>query len=387
MSTGLQKYLDSATSVLDRFGLAETKGEESQLATLLQEVVDVDQPKVTAIARVVQYQGTFNQLVRDNVEQMDVSQDYQKIAGMYDSIREDSKRLVDQLGDGKIDFRERASNFWMNVTRGTTHDRFDKIKKVYTGVVKDTEEQLKREDMIMDSYMDFRFAIKEAEILAHEVLHVQEGRMGDAKQKFLTSTETVTNYVGKDDAERSRLQLDRDKSQRTFDQEERKYQLIKDVAENLTVGYNVGETLVAKLKQTHDLKDRVYSQAITFFTTNEHVFTTMDAVYTAQYGLHDQTQALEAMKTGANKGLEDVAELGNTLEKAALRAGYGPTINATSVQRLVDAIVTFQEESYRMVDELRVESTNNAREVAKIVDDGKQRAAKALEVYVQKTSA
>ncbi|MBI2044595.1 cell surface protein [Candidatus Pacearchaeota archaeon] len=387
MSTGLQKYLDSATSVLDRFGLTERKGEESQLATLLQEVVDIDQPRVTAIARVVQYQGTFNELVRDNIEQMDVSQDYQKITKLFNSIRDDSRKLVEQLGDGKIDWRESASNFWMRLTKGTTHDRFEKIKEVYSGVTERTHEQLKRENTIMDSYMDFRFAIKEAEILSYEVLKAQDAKMNDAKQKFAASTEAVSKYSGNNDAEKSRLQLVRDESQRAFDQEEQKYQLIKDVAENLTIGYNVGETLVAKLKQTHDLKERVYRQSVTFFTTNEHVFTTMDAVYTAQHGLHEQTQASESMKTGANKGIEDIAELGNTLEKAALKAGYGATINASSVQKLVDAIVTFQEESYKMIDELRTESTENAREVARIVDEGKQRAAKTLENYVQVTSA
>jgi len=68
MATGIQKYLDSALVVLDKLGIAERKEEESQLATLLQDAVHVDEPKVMSIARVVKYQGTFNQLVRDNIE-------------------------------------------------------------------------------------------------------------------------------------------------------------------------------------------------------------------------------------------------------------------------------------------------------------------------------
>jgi hypothetical protein len=31
---------------------------------------------------------------------------------------------------------------------------------------------------------------------------------------------------------------------------------LTDIAENLQIGYDVGETLVAKLKQTHEVKDR-----------------------------------------------------------------------------------------------------------------------------------
>lgn len=53
---------------------------------------------------------------------------------------------------------------------------------------------------------------------------------------------------------------------------------------------------------------------MTFFTTNEHVFTILGTVYTSQQGLHEVTAATEAMKEGLNKGLEDVAELGRELE-------------------------------------------------------------------------
>jgi hypothetical protein len=380
---GLQKYLDKALSVLDKFGLSQKSGQESQLASLLQEAVQVDEPKVMAIARVVQHQGTFNELVRDNIEDSDISTDYKGITKRFDSIRDDSKRLVEQLEDGKINFKEKISNWWMGLRRGSTHDRFEKIKDLYLDVSKRTSEQLGREDTILDSYMDFRFSIKEAEILAHEVLKVQEGRLEEVKTKLLEATNKVSEYDGGDDAEHSRLQLARDEEKRKFNEEDGRYQLIKDVADNLTVGYNVGETLVAKLKQTHDLKERVYRQAITFFTTNEHVFTTMDAIYAAQYGLNEQTQTLESMKEGANKGLEDIAELGNELEKAGLKAGYGPTINASSVQKLVDSVVRFQEESYHMIDELRDESTKNAQEISKIVDEGKQRVGNALTKYLQ----
>ena len=381
MVVQIQKYLDSAVEVLDRFGLAK-EPEESQLATLLQEVVTVDQPKITAIARVVQYQGTFNALVRDNIESSHVAQDYTKIASMFNSIRDDSKRLVAQLDDGKIDSRERLSNLWMRVARGTTHQRFEKIQGTYNEVAERTNNQLKREDNIIDAYLDFRFAIKEAEIMAYEVLAVQKTNLDQAKKAFSVAVENVTNSPTKGDAVHSRLQLTRDEAQRVFEEEDKKYQLIKDVAENLTIGYNVGETLVGKLKQTHDLKARVHSQAVTYFTTNEHVFTTLDAVYTAQHGMHEQTQTLEAMKEGVNKGLEDIATLGNNLEKAALKAGYSSTTSSESLRKLVDTMVAYQETSYVLIDQYRAESTANAKACAQIVDDGKQRSAKAVEKYV-----
>ena len=48
-----------------------------------------------------------------------------------------------------------------------------------------------------------------------------------------------------------------------FEQEDRSFQLLKDVAENLSIGYDVGETLVLKLRQTHNVKDQVYRRSVT----------------------------------------------------------------------------------------------------------------------------
>jgi tRNA uridine 5-carbamoylmethylation protein Kti12 len=141
--------------------------------------------------------------------------------------------------------------------------------------------------------------------------------------------------------------------------------LLKDVAENLSVGYDVGETLITKLKQTHDVKDQVYRRSVTFFTTNEHVFTILGTVYTSQQGLNEATKSTEAMKEGVNKGLEDVAELGRELERAAIKA--------ESVEKLVTAISDYQIESIQMIAELRRESEQSTQEIRRVVEEGKKR--------------
>ncbi len=82
---------------------------------------------------------------------------------------------------------------------------------------------------------------------------------------------------------KSRLELARDEAANKFEVEDRNYQLLKDITENLSVGYDVGDTLITKLKQTHDVKDRVYRRSVTFFTTNEHVFTILGTVCTLSH--------------------------------------------------------------------------------------------------------
>ncbi|MEZ6066023.1 MAG: hypothetical protein R3B90_10015 [Planctomycetaceae bacterium] len=383
---GMRPYLDKALAVLDNLGIRRREDVPQELIRLLDEVRHLDEARVVAIADTIQHMSTFNALVRDNVENIEVGNRYMEITQMFDSIREDSKTLINQLQDGRISIPEKARNLWMRIRRGTPSARFEEIVDIYQDVSKDTKDQLERERKIMDAYIDFRFALKEAEIAARDLL---EGYLPelDAAKANLAATQKVVDELKADDAARSRLELTRDEARFAFEKSDRNYQLLKDIAENLSIGYDVGETLITKLKQTHDVKDRVYRRSVTFFTTNEHVFTILGTVYTSQHGLHEATQATEAMKKGVNKGLEDVAELGEELERAALKAGYGSTINPQSVQKLVDAISNFQIESLNTIAELRKESEQNAKEIRKVVEDCKRQFQQTLARYAREGKA
>jgi hypothetical protein len=381
--TQLKSYLDKAVDVLEKFGIKDADETPGELIRLLEEVRHVDEARALAIAGTIKYMSTFNQLVRENVENINVGNRYLEISQMFDSIREDSKSLIAQLDDGKIGVTEKMANLWMNIRRGSPAARFEKIVDVYQDVCTDTKDQLEREQVIMDGYIDFRFALKEAEILSRELLEAQLPHLEKAKAALAASQQAVDQYQGEDESQRSRLELARDESSTAFQREDRTYQLLKDIAENLSIGYDVGETLVSKLKQTHDVKDQVYRRAVTFFTTNEHVFTILGTVYTSQQGLHEATQSTEALKRGVNQSLEDVAELGRELERAALKAGYGSTISPASLEKLVKAISDYQVESLHMIAELRKESEENAREIRQVVEAGKKRYQETLAKFAR----
>ena len=376
--SSMRKYLDRAVVVLKKFGVDSKNTAPQELIALLENVKHLDEAKVLAIADVIQHMSSFNALVRENVESIKVGNRYMDITQMFDSVREDSKRLIQQLDDGKISGTEKLSNWWMKMRRGSPNDRFEKIVEVYGDVAKDTKEALQSESAIMEGYIDFRFALKEAEVLARELLDQQVPVLEAAKNDLSSCQEALDNYAGEDQGGKSQLELRRDESRHVYEKEDETYQLLKDIAENLEIGYDVGETLLTKLRQTHDVKERVYRRAVTFFTTNEHVFTILGTVYTSQHGLHEVTQATEAMKDGVNKGLEDVADLGRELERAALRAGYGSTIDPESVQKLVDAISGFQIESLEMIAELRKESDASTKAIRKSVEEGKKKYQETL---------
>ncbi len=186
-------------------------------------------------------------------------------------------------------------------------------------------------------------------------------------------------YQGEDAAERARLEMARDEAVRALQSTDKKYQLAKDLSDNLTISYNTSEVVMARLLQTTNTKERVYSQAVTFFTTNETVLTALSASFTGMFGLHESTQTVEAMKEGVSKSLEVLADVGGEIQEAAVRAGYGPTIRADAVKKLVDSVVNFQEKSREIIEEMRVQSTANANEIRTAVEDGKRRMARLAE--------
>lgn len=379
MSKTTFHYLDKALAQVRDLGLMPESVDEAPVVSLLQKLTDIDEAKVVAIARTLSQASVFNDIVREQVSQMRVGDRYEKITEAFNSIRNDAKRMVDQLEDGKVDTFERVNNVWMKVTRGDIASRFDDIKVIYLEVAEDSRDQIERERVILEAYQDFRGAIKQSEIYALDVLKQAEAIWNAAKGALKQSNDTVAAYEGEDLAERAKLELARDECMRALQYGEDRYQVAKDISDNLTVSYNTSEVIMARLMQTNSAKERVYKQAITFFGTNESVLTALTASFTGMFGLHESTKTLEAMKEGVSKSLEDLADIGGKVQEAAVKAGYGPTIRADAVKKLVDSVVNFQERSREIIEEMRILSTKNAEEIRESVEDGKQRMAKIIE--------
>jgi hypothetical protein len=378
MTTPIQ-YLDKAMTRLRDLGLVPEKTEEAPVVALLNRVSDLDNDKVVAIARTLSQASLFNQVVREQVASMELGERYAKITDGFNSIRDDAKGMVEQIEDGRIDTFERLSNMWQKATRGDIASRFDKIKKVYLDVVKDSKDQIDREQIILQAYLDFRGALKESEVLALQVLEKAEAELEAAQAKLKAAIDAVESASTEDLVARAKLELERDQQLRNVQHAEDRYQICKDLSDNLTIGYNTSEVIMARLLQTTNAKDRVYKQAVSFFGTNETVLTALSASFTGLWGLHESTKTLDAMKEGVSKSLEDLADIGGKVQEAALRAGYGPTIRADAVKKLVDSVVNYQIRSREIIAEMRELSTKNAGEIRDAVEAGKQRLARLVE--------
>ena len=380
-SVSPMQYLDKAMNALHDLGLVPEEGsnQEAPIIALLNQISDLDEARVAAIARTLDKASLFNDVVREQVQAMEIGERYEKITEAFNSIRDDAKAMVEQIEDGKLDTFERISNVWMKATRGDIASRFDKIKETYLDVTASTNDQIQRENRILEAYQDFRGALKESEVLALEVLKQAEANLTAAKEALAEAMQAVEGFSGDDAAERARLEMARDQEVRDLQREDKRYQIAKDLSDNLTVSYNTSEVVMARLLQTTTAKERVYAQAVSFFGTNEVVLTAMTASFTGMFGLHEGTQTIEAMKEGMSKSLEDLADIGGKVQEAAVRAGYGPTIRAESVKQLVDSVVAWQSKSHEIIDEMRKLATANAEEIRTAVEDGKRQLARLAE--------
>ncbi|MGZ9115629.1 MAG: cell surface protein [Methylocystis sp.] len=367
------QYLDKATDALRELKVATGRPDFTPINALLEKISDLDKDRIAVISRTLAQTETFNQVVREQTEGMEIGNRYDEIAQAFNSIRNDAKKMLDQLDDGSVSLFERVANVWMKLTRGDIADRFNKIRDVYLDVARATKDQIQRESLILEAYHNFRGALKQAEVLALEVLKKAAARLEAAKAELKTVADALAAYSGSDIAERARLELARDEKLRALYDTDKRYQIAKDLSDNLTVSYNTSEVIMARLNQTTGAKERVYAQAVSFFSTNDAVLTALKASFTGLVGLHESTQTLETMKEGMSRSIEILAELGDKVQEAAVRAGYGPTIRADAVVKLVDSITNFQEKTLSIVEEMRTLATKNSQEIRAAVESGRRR--------------
>ncbi|SEI24249.1 merozoite surface protein 3b [Pseudomonas fuscovaginae UPB0736] len=369
-------YLERSMSALRSIGIT-FPDQNAPVLALLDRVAVYDSTRVTNIAATLQQSTVFNAAVRDKLQGMDISTRYADIASSFDSIQNDARQMLEWMADGKLQFSERIQLAWLNMRRGSIPDRFEKIRNTYLDVAKSANEQILLETLILDSYQDYRLAMKTAEVDASEVQKIAQGKLDARRQALAEATAALEGEL--EAAERSRRELARDIALRDLQDEDKRFQIITDIADQLKAGYNAAELVFARLSQYHSVKERLYQRAVSFFATNEIVFTGLAAGFTASGGLAEVTNTLNAMNDGINTSLEVQAKVGGDQLNAALKAGYGTTLKVSSVKALADAVVEFQASSLNLIQELRKESSAASAEIESITEESKRRFTALLQ--------
>ena len=98
-------------------------------------------------------------------------------------------------------------------------------------MAEDSRDQIEREHTILTAYQDFRGALKESEVLALDVLQKAEAKLTEAKGELDKAMQTLETSKGEDRAKLDKLELARDEQLRNVQDEEKRYQIAKDLAE------------------------------------------------------------------------------------------------------------------------------------------------------------
>ena len=145
------RYIERAMSVLRDMGL-ELQPPQNAATQLIMELESLDEGRVRAIAATLAQSSSFNELVRREIQVTSIGRRYEEIAQHFDSVRDDAKRMLAQLDDGKIGFTDKASNLWMRLQRGSITSRFKKIKSTFNELSQDTQKQLEQWSKILGAY-------------------------------------------------------------------------------------------------------------------------------------------------------------------------------------------------------------------------------------------
>ncbi|OYU09260.1 MAG: merozoite surface protein 3b [Pseudomonas sp. PGPPP1] len=375
----MSNYLERAITGLRTLGINLLQPvQDAPVLVLLDRVAQYDTSKVTAIAAVLQQSTAFNSMVREQIEGMDISARFMDITQRFTSIREDAAAMAGWMDDGRLDTLEKLKLSWMNLRRGSIPSRFNDIRDNYLQVCKSANDQIARESVILESYMDFRMAMKAAEVDAQHVLSVAAQALEQRTLALNDANAEVTAADQLEPAQRSAQELRRDEAVRALQDEDKRYQIVKDIADDLKVGYNTAEMVFARINQVHVIKERQYQRMVSFFSTNEVVLTGLAVSFTSNSGLAEATHTLNATTDGISKGLEALGSTGNQQLEAAVKASYGSTIKVDSVRALADATLSFQTDMHGLTETYRVESSNASRDIADAVEESKRKFAALL---------
>lgn len=86
------QYLDKATDALRELKVSTGRPDFTPINALLEKISDLDKDRIAVISRTLAHTETFNQVVREQTEGMEIGNRYDEIAKAFNSIRDDAKK-------------------------------------------------------------------------------------------------------------------------------------------------------------------------------------------------------------------------------------------------------------------------------------------------------
>lgn len=365
------QHVTRAMGILRDAGLTPTKTStaDNPLVTIMSDLAVLDEAAVVAIARTMAHMQNFNQLIMERAPDVKIGDRFEIIADSFDSIREDNAAMVARAEKGKRSIRDKVGERVMVFRRGTVLDRFKTISKTVQEVFKDLEAQIRLERGLTDGYRVMRIGLKEAQLMAEDL----RDKARDQVEAALAAVQDLQQRVDEatDSRTKSDFELQRDNAMVVWQDADRRFQSAEDIYNNLSVAYGVGDSVIARLAQTTDAKERVFRQQVTFYSTNQLSMTVMGLTVNGIQGLSEGTRVSNALKKGSEDTLRGLAEIGSKVQEEALRAGYGATVSVEAVKQLNDAVLEYQRNSRQIIKEMRQLAADNTAALNQVVEESK----------------
>lgn len=369
--------MQKAVSMIEQVGLKlpTVSSSEQPINELLGRLAPLDpkSERIGQLAQVFAKMEAFNALIRENTSEISVADAHVKIAQRFDSVRSDVKDEIDREMKNNKNLLTKVIAWIIKMRRGSIQDRYRAIQADSKKVMLESKDDIQKARNILEGYENARFSFKEASLLANDLVKEASADWENAKESLRAAQEKVDNTPKENEREYNEAQLARDIKQRELREAEGRFQIAKDLSEEMSNNYNVGQAIMARLVQLTETKDRVFQKSSVFFVTADNILTGLGATLTQTKNLNTSTKVLEAMSDGINKGLEDLGQTGDEILRRGVRAGYGVTIRAESLKTLLTAIEDFQASTLEEVALLRKESQENTRLIENDTENTRRR--------------
>jgi hypothetical protein len=376
ISTVLSGHLQTAIDKIKDLGLTLVEPDAQPMTAILERVSDVGGGKAFVIARTLTTMQAFDALVSEKLRQVNYGDRFDKITDGFNTILEDARRQIAHEEEGRHSLSGFFGSMYAKVTRGDISQQFDEVKAVFKDVTDDAGKTIDTTRAILEAYTEARLALKEGQIAAIDLFDGMTV-IHDAAKKALDDANAAVAAAPADmpSAERSKLELARDEKVAALRREDERLNIAKNAKEMLTVSYSVTETVFAKYNQFHQVLQSLYEKCVMFFSIQTPVVTALKGTLTGAAVVGELSRSQTAMEDGISKSLEAIADLGDQALREGVRVANSNGIRVSSVKTLVDSIVAFQQEQYKIAAEARAAATKDADEIAGMVEEGKRKVA------------
>lgn len=169
---------------------AQKNGSNAMLP-LVDRIGFLNEEKALFIARVMHYNGTFNEIVRTRIQAVYSEDRTSSVMNSFDALSKDIESMISWLEDGKLNWKEKLKTSLMELRSGPMSDRFTAIKETFKNDIRTSNEQIIVENAVVNAYQLYCLAINDAKTAAVDILNQSSQFIQTCKSDLILANEKI----------------------------------------------------------------------------------------------------------------------------------------------------------------------------------------------------